>query len=277
MTPILADLQDNGVCEDEDIPDTEAPWTLSPGEALTCTFTVNHTGDYYSSWTNSVYVTAVDEDGVDLSDTSNTQTVDLSDVSTPLTIVKSTESASTLPEPGGDFDFKVVVTNPSTFDDATVSDLDDTFLADLQDNGVCEDEDSDTEAPWTLSPGEALTCTFTVNHTGDYYSSWTNSVYVTAVDEDGADLSDTSNTQTVDLSDVSTPLTIVKSTESASTLPEPGGDFDFKVVVTNPSTFDDVTVSDLDDTFLADLQDNGVCEDEDSDTEQPGRSRRARP
>ncbi len=124
--------------------------------------------------------------------------------------------------------------------------------------------DSDTEAPWTLSPGEALTCTFTVNHTGDYYSSWTNSVYVTAVDEDGVDLSDTSNTQTVDLSDVSTPLTIVKTTESASTLPEPGGDFDFKVVVTNPSTFDDVTVSDLDDTFLADLQDNGVCEDEDS-------------
>ncbi len=51
-------------------------------------------------------MTAVDEDGVDLSDTSNTQTVDLSDVSTPLTIVKSTESASTLPEPGGDFDFK---------------------------------------------------------------------------------------------------------------------------------------------------------------------------
>jgi hypothetical protein len=170
-------------------------------------------------------------------------TVEITDVSAvPLSIVKSVTSASSLPEPGGDFDFQVVVTNGSTVDTVTVTDLDDTFLADLQTNGVCIDGDADASAPWDLSPGESLTCTFTVSHTGDP-DTFDNQVTVTATDDDGDDVGGVSNTVTVEITDVPPAASLTKTATMAAVT--------YEIVVSNDSAAETLTlVALLDDRFL---------------------------
>lgn len=54
----------------------------------------------------------------------------------------------------------ITVTNPVGNPDATVTDVSDVLDVSGAATVSCEDEDSDTTAPWTLSGGEVLTCTY---------------------------------------------------------------------------------------------------------------------
>ncbi|MBW2531547.1 MAG: hypothetical protein JRI55_08700 [Deltaproteobacteria bacterium] len=213
---------------------------------MTCTFTVAHTGQS-GTFTNVVGVAATDDDGADVGGDSNSVTVTITDVpAVPLAIVKSVTSASSLPEPGGDFDFQVVLTNNSTIDVATVTDLDDTYLADLQTSGSCADADGDTSAPFDLSPGESMTCTFTVAHSGDP-ADFTNIVTVAATDDDGADVGGDSNSVTVSITNVPPTASLNKTVLSMVVT--------YELTVTNDSTVDDVTLDSLVDDQFGDLLD----------------------
>ena len=226
------------------------PVTLAPGESMTCTFTANHTGNAGDSWTNHVNATATDDDGKDASAQSNDVTVSLTDVlSLPLTIVKSVDH-ETLPEPGGDFAYSALITNPAgNVDDITVSAVTDSIYG-----GAI----SCTPAlPNVLSPGESMTCTFTANHTGNAGDSWTNHVNATATDDDGRLASADSNDVTVSLTNVLPTITVAKSANPTS-LPEPGGNVEFTVVVTNNS-FEPVTLTGLTDDVYGNLNGQGTC------------------
>ncbi|MCI0619902.1 Ig-like domain repeat protein [Candidatus Wolfebacteria bacterium] len=54
----------------------------------------------------------------------------------------------------------ITVTNPLGNTDAEVTAVDDVLNVSGAANVSCEDEDGDTTAPWTLSAGEVLTCTY---------------------------------------------------------------------------------------------------------------------
>ncbi|MCK5629381.1 MAG: hypothetical protein KAI26_02075, partial [Nanoarchaeota archaeon] len=154
----------------------------------------------------------------------------------PLTIVKSVDSM-TLPEPGGEFNFTAVITNPSTVSTATIISVNDTYGT------------PDCNNVTSLGPNESVICTFTATHTGNAFDQWTNNVIVVATDESGNQVGGVSNNVTVNLTDVAAvPLLIVKSTTTPS-LMEPGGTFMFSVDITNPSTVDTATITTLSDTY----------------------------
>jgi hypothetical protein len=81
-----------------------------------------------------------------------------------------------------------------------VTDLDDTYLANLQTNGTCSESGAgnNTVAPYTLSPAESLTCTFTVNHSGEA-ATFDNTVSVSSTDDDGANVGGDSNSIQVEI------------------------------------------------------------------------------
>jgi hypothetical protein len=239
----LSDLQSAGTCSIGGVA-ALPPFELDPGDTLTCLFTVNHTGQPGDSFTNNVTVTATDDDGQDAGGTSNDQTVTIEDVpAVPLTIVKSTSTPS-LPEPGGDFQFSVVITNGSTVDSATVTSLNDTFLADLPNNGSCTDAAGATTAPFVLSPGESMTCTFTVSHTGDP-ATFDDVVTVAATDDDGADVGGVSNQVTVEITNVPPTANLTKTIVEALVT--------YQVVINNTSSFDDLSLNALQDDMFGDV------------------------
>jgi hypothetical protein len=125
----------------------------------------------------------------------------------PLQIVKSADFL-TLPEPGGTFSFSVDVTNNSTVDTATLSDIEDNWAGDVpltdfgsQDlkSSCVDSSDVSISFPHDLGPGGAITCKFSQVHSGNAGDSWTDAVTVAATDDDGDDVGSTSNNITVSL------------------------------------------------------------------------------
>ena len=120
----------------------------------------------------------------------------------PLEIVKSDTTPSPLPEPGGDFTYSVTVTNPSTVDTATLTDIDDDWagVAPLTDSGsqdlqsACVDSsDVAVTFPYDLVPLDFITCEFTQEHLGNAGDEWTDAVTVVATDDDVTDQQEPEN------------------------------------------------------------------------------------
>lgn len=227
------------------------PQTIVGGSSYSCEFTVTVTGQpgIYPDTVTATLSNEAAEEGITDSDQASVELLDVDAV--PLSIVKSVTSAGQLLEPGGDFEFQVVVTNDSTVDTVTVSALDDTYLADLPANGTCGDQDGDTTAPFELSPAESLTCTFTVSHTGDP-ATFGNVVTVAALDDDGAVVGGTSNEVTVEILDDPAEIEVTK-TATPDTVPETGGDVTFSFLIENLSLVDSVTITSLEDTIYGDI------------------------
>lgn len=233
-----------------DVGDDPIPTLLAPQESFVCEVSVTVVGNANDTIVNTASATGFDDDGNnDLFD-SGVWSIEILDVEpVPLTIEKSVVSDAALDEEGGDFDFQVVITNPSLVDTATITDIDDTFLEDLQDSATCvdeEDEGSDLE----LSPGEQLTCTFTITHEGQP-DEFTNTVTVVATDDDGADVGGVSNDVQVEILDLPPSIDVTK-TANVAELNEPGGEVTYTVTVKNTSAVDIVTISSVVDPMFGD-------------------------
>ena len=229
-------------------PDCGGVTSLAPGASVTCYFSAEHLGNFGDDWTNKVTVVATDDDGAPVGGDSNEITVSLTDVpAVPLSIVKSTEFP-TLPEPGGFFNFSVLITNNSTVDTATLSSVTDTYgTPDC--GGVTE-----------LGPGEFVTCTFSYEHLGNFGDSWKNTVTVVATDDDGAPVGGDSNEITVSLTDVLPDVTVTKTANPAPAyVPETGGNVTFDFVVTNNST-EAATITALSDDKFGTLAGDADCQ-----------------
>jgi hypothetical protein len=167
-------------------------------------------------------------------------------------IVKSATPASR-PQPGGDFTFDLVVSNPG-LTAISITSLIDNIYGNLGDpanpnvsNNTCDELIGDVLA----AGGGSTTCSFVGSFTGVAGNSETDTVTVVGTDVNNntaTDADDATVTLTAPL-----PQIIVTKLVSPGSLPEPGGVFTFTVQVNNPSGASSVTITSLTDNIYGDL------------------------
>ena len=206
---------------------------LGVGGSTSCTYTVTHIE--VGSYDNTASVTVTDEEGKDASDTADA-TVEVTDVLPTVTLVKDASPGS-LPEPGGDFDFTLTITNTS------VEPVEITDLTDSQ-SGATDFSGCSALIGTSLAAGASTSCTYTVAHSEA--GVYDNTASVTVEDNEGNSASDTDD-ERVEVTDVLPTVTLVKDASPGS-LPEPGGDFDFTLTIYNTSV-EPVQVTALSDDY----------------------------
>jgi uncharacterized repeat protein (TIGR01451 family) len=122
--------------------------------------------------TSTVTATASDGFGNTVQATGSA-TVDIFGLDTSIAVDKSADPAS-IPEPGGDVTFTVVVTNTGD-DTVTLESLIDDTYGDLDGQGTCS-------VPQTMGPGDNYQCDFTATVSGSAGDMETSTVTATASD-----------------------------------------------------------------------------------------------
>lgn len=213
--------------------------SLAPNESMTCVFTRTITGNAGFVHVNEVTATGVDDDQQPVSG-SDTENVAIDDVASSIKVTK-TADVSSVNEPGSDVTFTVLIENTSAEDAVTIDNLSDDVYGDV--DGSCTPAIGST-----LQPGQVMTCVFTGPVTGNAGDVHVNTATATGTDDDENPLSD-SDSETVNVLDVPSSIAVTKTADPTS-LPEPGGDVDYTVVVRNTSAVDDVTINSvIDDKF----------------------------
>jgi hypothetical protein len=240
------------------------PVTLTPGQSFTCTFDGTFIGNAGASQTDLATASGTDDDGQPVSE-DDTATVTLTNVPSSIDVQKTVDvstdadtvfhDSESMPEPGGSATYKVVVTNTSAVDTVTISTLSDNVYPALA-NLACTKGGVADPLPVTLTPGQSFTCTFTGTVTGNPGVSVTDTATASGTDDDGQAVSDF-DTATVTLTNVPSSIDVQKTVDVSTdgdtvfhdteSMPEPGGSATFKVVVTNTSAVDTVTISTLSD------------------------------
>ncbi|MEJ2765387.1 hypothetical protein VV869_15645 [Photobacterium sp. MCCC 1A19761] len=230
------------------------PQTIAPGATYTCSFMADVSGQGNTLHTDIVTATGEDENG-NVMEGSDKATVAINNVPFNLTVNKSV-SPSSLPEPGGDFTFTVVVTNTSAVDALTLSILDDEMYGDLT-STAGKIISTDCSVPQTLAVNGSYSCTFMVTEMQNPGFSQTGSVYATASDDEGPSKT-VSDDATINITNLDSKITLVKTADPTS-FNEPSADVTYTFVITNGSTVDSVTIDSLTDTILGDLNGLGDC------------------
>ena len=220
---------------------------LQPGQTYSCSFSGNFTGDAGDSQTDTVTAVAVDNQNNPATAT-DVATVTITDVPPTISVDKTANPLSR-PEPGGTFTFTVVVTNTSN-EPVTITNLFDDVYGNLNGRGNCA-------VGATLAPGSSYSCSFNASFIGDAGDSQTDVVTVTAVDDEGTQVTD-SDDAIVTITNVPPTIAVVKKADPTS-LPAPGGDFTFTVTVTNTSN-EAVTITSLADDIYGNLNGQGNCQ-----------------
>lgn len=149
---------------------------LEAGDTITCMFTEPVSGNANYIHTNVVTVTGRTTNTAKIVETAEA-TVTITDVPSSISVSK-TSDPTTLPEPGGDVDYTVVVENTSVVDTVTIESISDNMFGDISD-------DCDQPPPHDLAPGEMIICEFTEAITGDAGDTHTNIVAAAGMDDDG--------------------------------------------------------------------------------------------
>ena len=227
------------------------PVTLQKGETIDCSFTGAVAGNAGTSHTDVVTAQGHDDENTPVSGHDDA-TVALTDVAPSVSVVKTADPVS-LPEPGGDVSFHVVVTNTSVSSDPVViTSLSDDVYGNLSGKGTCP------VVPVTLQKGETIDCSFTGAVAGNAGTSHTDVVTAQGHDDENTPVSGHDDA-TVALTDVAPSVSVVKTADPVS-LPEPGGDVSFHVVVTNTSVSSDpVVITSLSDDVYGNLSGKGTC------------------
>jgi hypothetical protein len=224
------------------------PQTVGAGEMYTCSFMAPVSGQGNTSHTDIVKATGMDENQNTLED-SDDATVTIANVPFNFTVDKSVDPDS-LPEPGGNFTFTVLVSNTSAVDDLTMTALLDDIYGDLNGKGDCS-------VPQTIVQGGSYRCSFTVTENEPPGFSQTDTVTATATDEEGPS-ADKSDTATIQITNIPSTITLVKTASPAS-FNEPSADVTYTFMVTNDATVDTVTIDTLTDDILGNLNGQGDC------------------
>ena len=162
----------------------------------------------------------------------------------PTVKIEKLVDITTLPEPGGDFNFTLRITNTS---------VEPIVIRQLTDWNVSAMVLHPYLGTW-LQPGEVLAIPYTVSHTDPM--SYRNDASVTVQDNE-ENYGTATATKTVYVTDVLPTVTLVKSVD-VPTMPEPGGVFNFTLTITNNSV-EDVIISDLTDTQMYESSDFSEC------------------
>lgn len=152
-----------------------------------------------------------------------------------ISVIKAA-SPTTLPEPGGTFTYTITVTNVGV-DPVPIVDLIDDVYGDLNGQGTCS-------TGVMLAPnGGTYSCTFPGVFTGNAGATLTDTILVGVQGPESGALERAS--ATVSLTDVP-PTVSVGHNVVPPVLPEPGGEFEHRVTVTNTSS-EPVTIASLGD------------------------------
>ena len=167
--------------------------------------------------------------------------------------VDKSVSPLTLPEPGGEFTFSLLVINDG-IETVTIDSLTDDIYGDLTTvpGSTCADA-----VGTVLDIGQNYACSFTATFTGNSGDSQTDTVTATASDPNEEQVQ-ASDDATVTLT-AATAIAVDKTAEPLI-LPAPGGTFTFGVAVTNTGSAT-VTITELADDVYGDLGVLGTCTD----------------
>ena len=237
---VYGDLNGRGTCL--------LPQTIATGGSYSCTATGPVTGDAGDRRTDTITAIARDDDGNTVTEEAEA-TVTITDVTPTISASKRAEPTE-LPEPGGQASFTVRVENPS-IEDVVLSSLSDNVYGSLNGKGTCK-------LPQTLTKsGGTYTCSFSGMVSGDAGAVKTDTVTASAADNEGNPAVATASAS-VTIIDVKPGLRLQKTAVPAS-LPEPGGDYDLVIVVTNESPVEPLTLTTLVDDPLGNLDGQGDC------------------
>ena len=143
----------------------------------------------------------------------------------PTISVTKMVSPDELEEPGGDVTYTVRVTNTSAAD-VTLQSLDDTRYKNLAGKGTCN-------VGSVLASGAAYECSFGANYSGEAGDTFANTVTAQAIDGDGQ-IAEASDNALVKLeANPNPPAVLITKTASLESLPEPGGEVRYDIVVRN--------------------------------------------
>ena len=242
----ISNIDCNGATAGNGLPLTLQEANAGTTDEVTCTFVKAVNGNAGASITDVVEVTGTDDDGNPVKDDDDA-TVTITDSPSSIVVTK-TPNPSSLPEPGGNVTFTVVVKNTSVTDDVTLTA---TSFTDKVGAGPveqisnidCNGATAGNGLPLTLQENDnaaggadEVTCTFVKAVNGNAGASITDVVEVTGTDDDGNPVKDDDDA-TVTITDVPSSIVVTK-TPSPSSLPEPGGNVTFTVVVRNTSVTD---------------------------------------
>ncbi|HSK46774.1 MAG TPA: hypothetical protein VLA05_02080 [Coriobacteriia bacterium] len=224
--------------------------TLAVGASVSADYTVAHTDA--GSYDNTANILVTNSDGLTDTDT-DSATVTVTDTPTVVELEK-TVAPSSMPEPGGEFIFTLTITNNGV-EPFTITSLTDTNLSEPYPAAV------QALIGQTVAVGENVSASYPISHVEA--GSYDNTAEVLVTDNDGSTDTDT-DSQTVHVTDVLPTITVTKVADPLS-LPEPGGQFGYTIVVTNTSV-EPVTLNMLTDTLpggavISDLAAVGVVLD----------------
>ena len=231
-------------------------YALAPGASTSCQFTLDVTGNAGDVVDDLVTVVGTDDDLQPVSD-SDDASVAITDLTSSLQVTK-TANVGSVAENGGPVTYTVDITNTSVADSITLDSIVDSVDGAPATNvaGTCDDL-----IGTSLAAGASVSCTFTMDVTGNAGDSVGDTVTVSGTDDDDDPVS-AQGSEVVDITDVGSSLVVAK-TANVGSVPEPGADVTYTVDITNTSATDAVTIDSITDSVdggaAADVA--GTCDD----------------
>ena len=262
-------LDGKGTC---DVPQSLAASDGVSGgdDTYTCQFELTFNGNAGASQVDTVKATVKDDENDTASDEDDAS-VSLTNVNPGIDVQKTVKATAgggdygetaSLPEPGGDFTYKVVVRNTSTAssDPLTITLLTDDVYGDLTKSGSANPKigstNCDTLIGKVLAQGATAECQFIAAFAGNSADAETDTVTAVGMDDEQHSVSDT-DTASVSLTD--TPSSILVTKTANPTQVQDSGTVTFSVVVANTSAVDTVYIDSLVDSIYGNLNGKGTC------------------
>ena len=229
--------------------------TLAAGASYSCSYTQAVSGVDGDTVVNTVTVTAAvpaDPDTT-LTESDSFTVAIVADPEPPSIVVTKNVSPEELEEPGGAVVYTIRVTNTSqATDPVTLTSLADSVYGDLNGQGSCA-------TGGVIASGDAYECTLNESHTGVAGDTFANTVTAQVQDDEG-EIAQDSDDALVTIEAVQLPPAIeIFKTASVQSLPEPGGDVRYDIVIRNVGG-EDLIIDDVTDSLLGgSISSVGTC------------------
>ena len=221
---------------------------LAPGERYRCEFQKTLTGTPGGIHENTVTATAIDSAGQAVSDTDSAKVLFLAETTPPQPDIRVIKTASphSLYEPGGPVVYQVEVWNDGETD-LNLASLDDSRTGgdgSLDDVGSCS-------LPQFIAKGRSYSCDYTLQVSGRFPGSDTNTVTATAAATESGTIVTDSDTASVAFRD--TPVVIEMKKLPRTAVIQARTDVVYEVIIENHSPAKSVTITSLIDNYHGDL------------------------
>ena len=224
--------------------------TIQAGSSYSCTFTANITGSA-GNYVDTVTAHLQDDEGNSLSLNDDATVVIVAE--DPSAIVEKSAGTMSMPEPGGPVVFTLEIQNTTATERLSLLSLQDSPFGDV--TALADDiTKTDCQLPQSLAaagnPGDTYSCQFTANVSGNP-GSYVDVVTATLQSESGFTIAPI-GTASVELTDL-LPSAIVEKRGAPNTLAQPGGLFEFMVLVQNTSANEELLLTSLQDVPFGDI------------------------